>query len=119
MKATIEPTKLEMLSSFEKYISKGGSVLSFPDYYLSTNDVGDFEPEKQVVLLALCEELAMIGDYERIFLVLNTIFSFERWSLKSFKSFMGCIRNSDLLHPLYKGIFNLHENCKNYIKSMS
>jgi len=118
MKATITTSNLEMLNLFEKYISKGGSVLSFPDYYLSTNNIGDLKPEKQVILLALCEELAMLGDYERIFLVLNTIFSFERWSLKSFKSFMGCVRRSELLHPLYNGIFNLHENCKNYIKSM-
>jgi hypothetical protein len=118
MRAQITPAKLEMLHSFEKYISKGGSVLSFPDYYLSTNNCGELKPEKQVILLALCEELAMLGDYERIFLVLNTIFSFERWSLKSFKSFMGCVENSEFLQPLYSGIFNLHENCKNYIKSM-
>jgi hypothetical protein len=118
MKAHITPANLEMLNSFEKFILKGGSVLSFPDYYLSTNNCGELKPEKQVILLALCEELAMLGDYERIFLVLNTIFSFERWSLKSFKSFMGCIRKSDLLHPFYNGIFHLHENCKNYIKSM-
>jgi hypothetical protein len=118
MKTQEIPPNLEMLNSFEYYISRGGSVLSFADYYISSNDCGDLKVEKQVVLLALCEELAMVGDYDRIFLVLNTIFTFERWTLKSFKQFMACVKRSELLYPLYAGIFNLHENCKNYMKTM-
>ena len=65
MKVRITPNKLEMLDAFEEYISKGGSILSFAEYYNSTNDNREFEPEKQVILLALCEELAMTGDYHK------------------------------------------------------
>jgi len=118
MKMQITPTNLEMLDSFEKYLSKGGSILSFAEYYKASNDLGDFKPEKQVILLALCEELAMVGDRRKIFDILNVIFSVERWTLKSFKKFMICIRKSELLSPLYNGIFDLHENCKNYMKTM-
>ena len=84
MRLRITPNKLEMLDAFEEYISKGGSILSFAEYYNSTNDNSEFVPEKQVILLALCEELAMTGDYHKIFLILNTIFSVERWTLDSF-----------------------------------
>jgi hypothetical protein len=85
----ITPTNLEMLESFEKYC-----------------------------LLALCEELALVGDRKKIFEILNVVYSVERWSLKSFKRFMSSIKNSELLSPLYDGIFDLHENCKNYMKTM-
>ena len=118
MKMRITPTNLEMLESFEKYVSKGGSILSFSEYYKASNNLGDFKPEKYVILLALCEELALVGDRKKIFEILNIVFSVERWSLKSFKRFMSSIKNSDLLNPLYDGIFDLHENCKNYMKTM-
>ena len=119
MKLRIMPNKLEMLDAFEEYISKGGSILSFAEYYNAKNENCEFEPEKQVILLALCEELAITGDYHKIFLILNTIFSVERWTLNSFKRFMACVKESMLLQPLYGSIFALHENCKNYMKSIS
>jgi hypothetical protein len=118
MKMRITPTNLEMLESFEKYVSKGGSILSFAEYYKASNNLGDFKPEKHVIILALCEELALVGDRKKIFDILNIVFSVERWTLKSFKRFMICVRDSELLGPLYGGIFDLHENCKNYMKTM-
>ena len=118
MKMRITPTNLEMLESFEKYISQGGSILSFAEYYKASNNLGDFKPEKHVIILALCEELALVGDRKKIFDILNVVFSVERWTLKSFKRFMICVRDSELLGPLYGGIFDLHENCKNYMKTM-
>lgn len=114
----ITPTNLDMLESFEKYIAKGGSILTFAEYYRASNNLGDFTPEKHVIILALCEELALVGDRKKIFDILNVVFSIERWTLKSFKRFMICVRDSELLSPLYNGIFDLHENCKNYMKTM-
>ena len=118
MKIRVSPQRLEMLNSFEDYLSKGGNILSFAEYYKSTNNLGNFKPEKHVILLALCEELAIAGHKNKIFEILNTIFSLERWTLSSFKRFMACVKDSELLNPLYDGIFALHENCKNYIKTM-
>ena len=118
MKVRITTKKLEMLESFEDYVARGGSILSFADYYVSSNNCEDFNPEKYLIILALCEELAIAGDHQKIFDVLNTVFSVERWTLKSFKQFMACVRDSEPLRPFYQAIFALHENCKNYIKSM-
>ena len=118
MKIRVTPTNLNMLESFERYISKGGSILSFAEYYKASNNLGDFKPEKYTIILALCEELALVGDRKKIFEILNIVFSIERWTLKSFKRFMICVQDSELLNPLYNGIFDLHENCKNYMKTM-
>jgi len=110
--------KFEILDSFEDYLTKGGSVLDFPDYYMSTNHFDGLKLEKQVILLALCEDCVMAGDYQRVFNILNVIFSSERWTLNSFKRFLSCVKHSEYLRPFYQSIFNLHENCKNYIKSV-
>jgi hypothetical protein len=110
--------KLEVLDSFELYVSKGGNIISFADYYIATNNWKEFEPEKHVIILALCEELAIAGNSNKIFEILSTVFHLERWTLTNFKRFMACVKDSDLLRPYYDGIFALHENCKNYMKSM-
>ena len=118
MKIRIQHNKLDVLDSFEKYVSKGGNILSFADFYVASNNLGNFKPDKHIILLGLCEELAMAGDRDRIFLILNTVFSLERWTLKSFKLFMRGVQESELLQPLTHAIFDLHENCKNYMKTM-
>jgi hypothetical protein len=118
MKIRIQRNKLEVLDSFEKFVSKGGNILSFADFYVASNHLGNFKPDKHIILLGLCEELAMAGDRNRIFQILNTVFSLERWTLKSFKMFMNGVQDSELLRPLSHAIFDLHENCKNYMKSM-
>ncbi len=108
--------KFELIQSFEEYIARGGDILSFADYYNTTNYTEDLSPVKEVIILGLCEEYARVGEYDRIFQILNIIFSLEKWKLNNFKRFMACIEESELLGPLYKSIFNLYENCKNYIK---
>ena len=74
----------------------------------------------QEVTLAKIEERTdtLVKGQDRIFEILNIVFSVERWTLKSFKRFMSSVKNSELLNPLYDGIFDLHENCKNYMKTM-
>ena len=112
----VAPEKFELIESFEDYIARGGDILSFADYYKTTNYIEDLNIVKEVIILGLCEEYARIGEYDRIFQILNTVFSLEKWKLDNFKRFMACIRDSDILEPLGKSIFNLYENCKNYIK---
>lgn len=118
MNSQVPLKELEILNSFNEYLSKGGSILDFADYYLASNHFEGLEIEKPVILLALCEDCVMAGDYQRVFLILNIIFSSERWTLGSFKRFLSCVKDSEQLKPFYHSIFNLHENCKNYIKSM-
>ena len=114
----MEQKNLEILRAFNQYTSSGGNVLSFPDYYSTSHHQIGLLYDRQIILLALCEELAIIKDYHRLFLILNTVFSMERWNLRKFKKFMDCIRKSELLSPFYGSIFSLHENCYNYIKSV-
>ncbi len=108
--------KFELIESFEDYINRGGDILSFADYYNTTNYTEDLNPVKEVIILGLCEEYARVGEYDRIFQILNAVFSLEKWKMDNFKRFMACVEDSEILGPLYKSIFNLYENCKNYIK---
>jgi hypothetical protein len=112
----LSPERFELIESFENYIARGGDILSFAEYYNTTNYFEDLHPVKEVIILGLCEEYARVGEYDRIFQILNTVFSLEKWKLDNFKRFMGCVKDSEILEPLYKSIFNLYENCKNYIK---
>ena len=117
IKIRLTKSSLDILTYYEEYVAEGGNILEFADYYLTKNFCEDVKIEKPVVLIALCEDLVMAGEYNRIYEILNTVFSHERWTLNSFKRFMGCIEDSDVLKPYYRSIFSLHENCKNYLKS--
>jgi hypothetical protein len=101
--------KLEILDSFEEYLTKGGDILSFPDYYRVSSCPLDFELQNDPIVIALCEEYAISGDYPKIFQLLYVIFHYEKWSLKRYKRFMFCIDKSELLGPLQKGIRLLFE----------
>ena len=108
---------LQIVDTFEQYIAKGGDILSFAEYFNSQHPIADFQPYRDVIILALCEEYASLNEFERIFQILHTIFTIERWSLKKYKKFMDYVEDSPLLAPLYRSIFMLHENCKNYMRS--
>jgi hypothetical protein len=106
--------KLEIVNSFEEYLTKGGDILSFPDYYRVSNYQLDFELQNDPIILALCEEYVLAGDYPKIFQLLYVLFHYEKWSLKRYKRFMFCVEKSELLVPLVKGIRQLFE--KNPLK---
>jgi hypothetical protein len=95
---------LYMLNSFEEYVAKGGDILSFADYYNASHYHVEFEPMKEAIILTLCEEYAIIGNFVKIFQLLDTAFSSDDWTAKGFNYFMFCIRESELLCSLYKGI---------------
>ena len=101
---------LDVLNSFEEYVAKGGDILSFASYYNASNYHHAFEPRKEAIILTLCEEYAIVGNYNKIFQILNTIFYMEKWTRHGFKRFMACIADSELLSPLYNGIQALYEN---------
>jgi hypothetical protein len=109
MQNTSGHNKLEILDSFEEYLTKGGDILSFPDYYRISNCAVDFELQNDPIIIALCEEYAITGDYPKIFQLLNILFHYEKWSLKRYRRFMFCIEKSELLSPLVKGIRQLFE----------
>ena len=117
MKYILSRDKFEILHRFEDYIEQGGSVITFAEYYLFTHEKKDSPAARYQVLLGLCEQLTLAGRQEKMYHILNTIFSLERWQLNNFKSFMSGIAESDTLAPYHNSIFSLHENCKNYIKS--
>jgi hypothetical protein len=106
--------KLEILDSFEEYLTKGGDILSFPDYYRISNYVVDTELQNDPIIIALCEEYAIAGDYTKIFQLLYILFHYEKWSLKRYRRFIACIEKSELLSPLAGGIRRLFE--KNLFK---
>lgn len=101
--------KLEILDSFEDYLTKGGDILSFPDYYRVSACPIDIELQNDPIIIALCEEYAIAGDYPKIFQLLYILFHYQKWSLRRFKRFMFCIDKSELLSPLQKGIRLLFE----------
>jgi hypothetical protein len=109
---------LHMVESFEQYIADGGDILSFAEYFNTQHVAADFRPYRDVIILALCEEYASLSEYDRIYQILHTVFSVERWSLKKYKRFMEYVKVSPLLAPLHESIFMLHENCKNYFRSV-
>lgn len=109
--------RLEILTCFEEFEAQGGNILSFADYYNTKYHYHGFEPFKEVLVLALCEDYARVGEYDKIFQLLQVLFSLERWTIRNFKRFMGAVSESKLLAPLQDSIFHLHENCKNYFKS--
>jgi hypothetical protein len=109
---------LHMVESFEQYIEDGGDILSFAEYFNTQHVTADFRPYRDVIILALLEEYASLSEYDRIYQILQTVFTVERWSLKKYKRFMEYIKVSPLLAPLYESIFMLHENCKNYFRSV-
>jgi len=109
MTALSQHNKLEILDSFEEYQTKGGDILSFPDYYRFANFTADFELQNDPIILALCEEYAIAGDYAKIFQLLYILFHYEKWSIKRYKRFMYCIEKSELLSPLIKGIRQIFE----------
>ena len=101
--------KLEILNSFEDYLTKGGDILSFPDYYRVCNCQADFELQYDPIIIALCEEYAVAGEFTKIFQLLYILFHYQKWGLKRYKRFMFCIEKSELLSPLVKGIRQLFE----------
>jgi hypothetical protein len=106
--------KLEILDTFEEYLSKGGDILSFPDYYRVCNCYADLEVQNDPIVIALCEEFFIAGDYTRIFQLLYVLFHYQKWSYGRYKRFMFCIEKSEILSPLTKGIRKLFE--KNPLK---
>jgi len=101
--------ELYMLNSFEEYVAKGGDILSFADYYNASHYHIEFEPMKEAILLTLCEEYAIIYNYTKIFQLLDISFASDEWTAKSYKYFMFCVKESELLYPLYNGIKILFE----------
>jgi hypothetical protein len=117
MDIKISQAKFEVFESFQEYVSQGGSIITFPEYYLFKNETKDIKLARDLVLLALCEEMVLARKHAHMFDVLNTIFTFERWKLNDFKTFLDHISDSEILAPYRQAIFALHENCKNYFKS--
>ena len=100
---------LYMVNSFEEYVAKGGDILSFTDYYNASHYHTGFEPIKEAILITLCEEYALIGNYIKIFQLLDMSFSNDDWTDRNFKYFMVCVKESELLYPMYKGIKMLYK----------
>lgn len=117
MNFKVRRDKFEVLHAFEDYLEQGGSIISFAEYFLFIKEKKDSKIARDQIILALCEQLTLVGKQEKMYYILNTLFSLERWQLSNFKSFMSGIASSDTLSPYQKSIFSLHENCKNYIKS--
>jgi len=109
--------KYEVLDSFQDYIAKGGSIVTFAEYFLFKNESEDDSEARALVILALCEELVLTRQQDRMYEVLNAIFTIERWKLDDFKQFLKYIEESETLSSYHQSIFALYENCKNYIKS--
>ncbi len=117
MEYRITKHKFEVFDSFKDYVAQGGSIISFAEYYLFQNETDDQPVARNLVILALCEELILARDYEKMYEVLQAIFSLEIWQLNHFRDFLEHIKESEILSPYYESIFALYENCKNYIKS--
>ena len=117
MDIKISQAKFEVFESFQEYVAQGGSIITFAEYYLFKNETRDEKQARDLVLLALCEEMVLARKHAHMFDVLNTIFTFERWKLSDFKTFLDHISESEILAPYRQSIFALHENCKNYMKS--
>ena len=100
---------LYMVNSFEEYVTKGGDILSFTDYYNASHYHTGFEPIKEAILITLCEEYALLGNYIKIFQLLDMSFSNDDWTDRNFKYFMMCVKESELLYPMYKGIKMLYK----------
>jgi hypothetical protein len=109
--------KFEVVESFKDYVAQGGSIISFAEYYLFKNETEDQPVARNLVILALCEELVLARDYEKMYEVLHAMFSLNRWKLDHFKDFLAHTKESEILSPFYQSIFALYENCKNYVKS--
>jgi len=109
--------KFEVVESFKDYVSQGGSIISFAEYYLFKNETDDQPIARNLVILALCEELVLSRDFEKMYEVLQAIFSLKTWKLEHFRDFLMHIKESEILSPFHKSIFTLYENCKNYMKS--
>ena len=105
--------ELYILNSFEDYVAQGGDIISFPDYFHTCNYQKEFKPLKETLIFTLCEEYALVGNYVKIFQILDISFSNDDWSSDSIRSFMNRIKRSDLLHHIYKGICVLYKKYKN------
>jgi hypothetical protein len=105
--------ELYILNSFEDYVAQGGDIISFTDYFYTLNYQKEFKPLKETLIFTLCEEYALIGNYVKIFQILDFSFSNDEWSPSSIRTFMNKIKKSDLLHHIYKGVSVLYKKYKN------
>jgi hypothetical protein len=101
--------ELYMVNSFEEFVDKGGDILSFTDYYNASHYHIDFEPIKEAILITLCEEYALIENYVKIFQLLDVSFNNDVWTERNFRYFIYCVKESELLRPLYTGIKMLYQ----------
>jgi len=117
MNFKINEHKFEVVESFKDFVEQGGSIISFAEYYLFKNETDDQPTARNLVILALCEELVLSRDYEKMYEVLHAMFSLNTWKLDHFRDFLIHTKESEILSPYYESIFALYENCKNYMKS--